>query len=313
MINFNAKENVKLFDLIMSKLIAFNFTNVVVLFRTTRNWFSLGLSYLGQNKEFTVKFRDGEVKTYQTPTQVFKDSVAKYLVNSKRVTVVNKRVKFEYKDREIVLAGGVVLCTPLILENFFNEEYRAFNVKGRVVLDIGANIGDTAIYFVLNGAKKVYAVEPYPYQFQLAQENVSLNKLGNKINLINEGCGGKDTLITVDAEVKGVSSIALKKSKKGKKIKIESLRSLIKKCGLENAILKMDCEGYEYDIIFQSSVETLRKFSLIILEYHYGYLNLEKKLRAAGFFVKHTMPIFSSDRQISDYGMLRGIIYAKRL
>ena len=57
MINFNAKENVKLFDLIMSKLIAFNFTNVVVLFRTTRNWFSLGLSYLGQNKEFTVKFR----------------------------------------------------------------------------------------------------------------------------------------------------------------------------------------------------------------------------------------------------------------
>ena len=34
------------------------------------------------------------------------------------------------------------------------------DVKGRDVIDVGANTGDTALYFILNGARKVIAVEP---------------------------------------------------------------------------------------------------------------------------------------------------------
>jgi hypothetical protein len=33
-------------------------------------------------------------------------------------------------------------------------------LRGRDVVDVGANVGDTALYFVLNGARKVIALEP---------------------------------------------------------------------------------------------------------------------------------------------------------
>jgi len=35
-------------------------------------------------------------------------------------------------------------------------------LKGRDVIDVGANVGDTALYFILHGARKVIAVEPCP-------------------------------------------------------------------------------------------------------------------------------------------------------
>ena len=47
-------------------------------------------------------------------------------------------------------------------------------------------------------------------------------------------------------------------------------------------MLKMDCEGCEYDSILNTDDEILKKFSTIILEYHYGYQNLVEKLETTG-------------------------------
>jgi len=35
-------------------------------------------------------------------------------------------------------------------------------LRGREVVDVGAGIGDSALYFILHGARKVIAVEPCP-------------------------------------------------------------------------------------------------------------------------------------------------------
>ena len=49
-----------------------------------------------------------------------------------------------------------------IYDTFIREDYKFLNVKDKNVLDIGAFIGDSPIYFILKGAKKVYAIEPHP-------------------------------------------------------------------------------------------------------------------------------------------------------
>jgi hypothetical protein len=59
----------------------------------------------------------------------------------------------------------------------------------------------------------------------------------------------------------------------------------------EGLILKMDCEGYEYQIILSSDDETLRRFSHIQIEYHSGYMNLKNRLQGLGFKVSVTRPI----------------------
>ena len=73
----------------------------------------------------------------------------------------------------------------LIDEQFIKQAYRWLNVKEKYVIDIGANIGDTATYFALKGARHVYAFEPYPYSYNLAKKHINLNKLNNKISSFN--------------------------------------------------------------------------------------------------------------------------------
>jgi predicted O-methyltransferase YrrM len=43
--------------------------------------------------------------------------------------------------------------TP-ILEIFEEDMYEILDVKGKIVVDVGAYIGDSAIYFALKGAKR---------------------------------------------------------------------------------------------------------------------------------------------------------------
>ncbi len=48
-----------------------------------------------------------------------------------------------------------------IYDVFDCGEYGVLDVSGKVVIDVGASIGDSAIYFALKGARKVIAIEPH--------------------------------------------------------------------------------------------------------------------------------------------------------
>jgi FkbM family methyltransferase len=58
-------------------------------------------------------------------------------------------------------------------------------LKGRDVIDIGASAGDTALYFVLNGARKVIVVEPLPNVANCAEENVNISGLAERAKIAN--------------------------------------------------------------------------------------------------------------------------------
>ncbi len=48
-----------------------------------------------------------------------------------------------------------------IIRIFKEKKWDFLNVQDKSVLDIGAFVGDSSIYFILKGAKKVYAIEPH--------------------------------------------------------------------------------------------------------------------------------------------------------
>ena len=66
-------------------------------------------------------------------------------------------------------------------------EYYKLNFQNKVVINIGANSGATSIYFALNGAKKVIAIEPMPFTYDYLKRNVEVNKLASFIQCINGG------------------------------------------------------------------------------------------------------------------------------
>ena len=156
---------------------------------------------------------------------------------------------------------------------FFEQVYDFLKVKDKIVLDIGANIGDSSIYFTLKGAKKVIALDP------------------------NQAGAGSAT----DSVTGGV------------KIPLKTLEELVHEFKIpDGSVIKIDCEGCEIDVIKFSDKKTLQKFSQIIIEYHYGYKDLKYKLENCGFKVVTTSPLFLLNRQ-SNTNMYHGYLYATNI
>ncbi len=117
--------------------------------------------------------------------------------------------------------------------------------------------------------------------------------------------------MTIDTGYKNVGASDLKASKKGKQILIKNLETICREYKINNAVLKMDCEGCEYATILDTSNETLNKFDQIIIEYHYGYLDIEKKLKEAGFKIRHTAPTNTYNQEAKTM-MTSGILFAEK-
>lgn len=190
-----------------------------------------------------------------------------------------KRLTFYYAS----LADMV----SLINEQFVLENYRQLDVKRKTVIDIGANIGDSAVYFALKGAGQVYGFEPFPFAYAKARRNVEVNGLQKKITMLNEGCEGKRGRIRIDDKYESTAMDELRRFRKGKNVDITTLDDIVRRFGVTDGILKMDAEGAEYPIILSASVKTLRCFSQMLIEYHDYSRRLADRLRSAGFVVSN--------------------------
>ncbi|NWJ30245.1 FkbM family methyltransferase [Marine Group I thaumarchaeote] len=112
-----------------------------------------------------------------------------------------------------------------------------------------------------------------------------------KIQLINAGCASKNGFIRIDPDIFNTIS-TINEVSNGQEIPLVTIDEIIKKYHvLDNSILKVDCEGCEYDIIRNLSKNSFQKFSDIFIEYHNGYEELKKILEKEEFSVKITKPV----------------------
>ncbi len=157
-----------------------------------------------------------------------------------------------------------------VLEVFDYGEYESLNVVGRVVVDVGAYIGDSAIYFALRGAKRVIAVEPHPNAYAEMLENIRLNNLEDIITPINAGLAskpGKICIENVDLDATVVTYHRPGNCNSG--IPAVTLGELMSRFSIngDETVLKMDCQGCEFDVIL-NDYEHVRLFKELIFEYH---------------------------------------------
>jgi len=203
---------------------------------------------IGLKKTLTIKFRDGKSAYFKSKKEYFDFWKQELGQNGLLKTVKNIHYKIKgnnielgYQNRKIYFYYGtnkqLINSFGLINENFVEEQFKWLDVKGKDVVDVGANIGDTAIYFALKGAKHVYAFEPYSYSYNIAKRNIRLNHLEDKITLLNEGCG-KSGFVTIKEDYENISGTDLKKFKEGKKIKIESLDEIVKRFNKSTCCVK---------------------------------------------------------------------------
>lgn len=260
--------------------------NPLLAVRYISNFYSLAPLYLFPKRSVRLNFRNG--KSFVLSGEKAKSELwvlYKTMKGNMPITPSEdlSSVSFIHKGRKMSLSGPS--CLDLCYQAFFNYEYGSLPIKGKVVVDIGANIGDTAIFYAANGAKKVIACEPFPYTHSLAKKNIAANRLFGKIKLLNVAVGGKRSFMVLPEVSESTVGKPAANAARGRRVPVVTLADVVKGERIEGGLLKLDCEGAEYGILLSADNSLLCKFSTIVLEYHHGCKNIIEKLESAGFFV----------------------------
>jgi len=191
-----------------------------------------------------------------------------------------------FLDREkIIKIYGISKSIDGIMTfNKLNPYYR-LNVKNKTVIDVGGAIGDSAIFFAINEAKKIICVEPYPINFKFAEKNILENNFGEIIDLKLAACAGKSGEIKIDPNTESSMRTSLKEKDSSFSVPLITIENIMDEYNIENIVLKMDCEGCEYESIFDASERILKKIDSVVIEFHDGVKNLKNKLQDTGFHV----------------------------
>jgi FkbM family methyltransferase len=143
-----------------------------------------------------------------------------------------------------------------------------------IVIDIGANIGMFSILFAkLHPYITIYAIEPVAETYIKLYQNIKLNNLTNIIPINTAISGGEKIkrIIYQSDGLGGASSYVKDMHDLSKKTTIYTgcitLDELIVELNIKSCkMLKIDCEGAEYDILYNSKL--LERINYLVGEFH---------------------------------------------
>jgi len=267
------------------------------------NWLPSALEYMKGKEKIKIKVSGKEFvvsrRFYSDIVSIFYDKEIQGLMNEGDKLIIKTKIQdfqvddhinkegfkflyeaskrgWKYKDGIIEKEGVFFKYGNYSVFEIIDEHaYDNIDVYGRDVVDIGANVGDSSIYFALKGARKVVGVEPLPNVYARAIENVKLNHLEGKIFLINAALGSKSGKLKVPCNTSTYrSSIFSTLRTNGEcEVPIVTLSEVMKQI-TEPYLLKMDCEGCEFDIIL-NDYEHVKMFEKLLMEYHARITGIE--------------------------------------
>lgn len=152
-------------------------------------------------------------------------------------------------------------------EEIFQKKIYEFrsNIENPLIIDCGANIGLSAIYFKkLYPKARVKAFEPDKQLFEILKKNVEQLQL-NDVELYQKAIWIEDGTISFQEE----GGFSGRIPKKGDEINIVTVPSFRLKNLLHDGVdfLKIDIEGAEYAVLIDCA-EYLPKVDKIFIEYH---------------------------------------------
>jgi FkbM family methyltransferase len=153
------------------------------------------------------------------------------------------------------------------------KKARALCPNPDIVLDVGANIGQTAAYYA-DWAKEVWSFEPLPHLYDIVVENVNQNNQAN-VKVFNKAVGDVHTTLKMKsvASNDGASFVTTKDSPGLVAVEAITLDSLTIPDGRRVDYIKMDIEGYE-PMALLGAVNLIKKYRPIVqLEVVDGHLS----------------------------------------
>jgi FkbM family methyltransferase len=152
---------------------------------------------------------------------------------------------------------------------FIKTDYGAVK-DNSVIIDIGANNGVYSVYSAVKSKNTiVYSYEPVPATYETLVENINLNKLKKNIIPFNLGIASKKEKRKLFCGGGSLYNSLIFKKAKFLDIHCISLKDVFELNGLKNCdILKIDCEGAEFEILYNTPKACFSMIKEIRMEYH---------------------------------------------
>jgi len=162
------------------------------------------------------------------------------LTNLKKLVYLKNGLKFFIRTKL-----DLWIIKETILDHCYDNELIKLKDGGKII-DIGAAFGDFSIWMAFKyPSSQIYAYEPLLELCELADLNVKENNLLN-VSVFNKAVVSKDT-------PQGINSISFENV-------LRDLASI--------DLVKIDCEGGEYDILLNSPRDLLKKIKFLAIEWH---------------------------------------------
>lgn len=215
------------------------------------------------------------VRLFRNPREV----LAAYI---RRAGPASRRV--ELRDGLVMHLSGDSSDIVTVFLVFCRHDYGRVE-RGSLVVDIGANIGIFALYAAWCGAREVRAYEPSAESFACLERNIRENGLEGVIRARRAAVMGRPSDPVPFPRGSSVFNAVGTPGAGGDHdmVPVASIDEVLRDLPRID-LMKLDCEGGEYDILLEGPAGVFDRVRAMKLEYHRGPQDrLMAKIDALGF------------------------------
>lgn len=234
----------------------------------------------------------------------------------------DENVVYNFRNGLNLIARPYTADRGIIQEVMLHKCYDEMMIgvePGDTVIDIGAQAGYYSAQSLMNGAKKVIAFEPMEDNFILAENNMQnaldVSQYDDQEFVLNNtavvGSNINELDIYEDSGNSGGHSAFPENDNGGNYVTVptDNINDIIDQL-LEVDVLKCDCEGGEYDIIFNMTDDNLNKVKMFVLELHplgEGKMPFD----ITRFLEKKGFTIYTKSQSLSELSVVYAVKYGE--
>ena len=213
-----------------------------------------------------------------------------YKLSNDKFVIFKTKTGLKIKIR--VRSTDLMALTNVWMINEYDVEDFEINVNDTII-DIGAHVGlFSLLVSQLCKTGKILSFEPARENFDLFVSNLKLNHVKNILPfnmVVSKNSGRSNLFLNNDQSAHSIFS----KSSESVNVESISLQKIFEDNKISSCkLLKLDCEGAEYEIIDSLPLEYLGRIQNLVIEYHSAdtkpelVKNLILKIKNAGFKIE---------------------------